>query len=118
MASGWISKKTRQAIYARDNNVCIYCGKTCEVGDSRTAKNPLNTATLDHIVPQKELAESAMNDAHFAQLRRDPKNLVVACNKCNSTKKHTPLYTFCKMQGIDYASILAEISRRIAIIVE
>ena len=117
MASGWISKGARKRIYTRDNMVCCYCGKTCVQADSRTAEKPLDVATLDHVVPQKELAAAATNDVHFAQLRKDPKNLVVTCMGCNSSKKHTELYVWCAQTRRDYATIIAEIARRIAIAV-
>lgn len=100
----------------RDNMVCCYCGKKCIKGDSRS--NDVvrgDIATLDHIVAQKILAESATNDAHFSALRKDPKNLVVACMACNSSKQHIDLYVWCAQTSRDYASIIAEISRRIVL---
>lgn len=113
MASGWICKNARKALYVRDNSICCYCGKTCVQGDTRKMTNAQDAATLDHIVPQVQLAASSTNDAHFAQLRRDPKNLVVVCMGCNSSKKHTELYVWCKQTNKNYPRILAEIARRI-----
>lgn len=111
MASGWISTKSRKAIYSRDNMVCCYCGKQCQ---KYNGKMDLDTVTLDHIVSQKELAESSVNDADFAAKRKDPKNLVVVCNGCNSSKKHTTLYVWCSQKNINYSTVIAEIARRIA----
>jgi 5-methylcytosine-specific restriction endonuclease McrA len=114
MSNSWIGKKARQAIYDRDNMVCCYCGKTCVKGNTRDPNvKSGDCATLDHIVPQKELAESSTNDAEFYRKRKDAKNLVVVCMSCNSSKQHLPLYVWCAMQGKNYASIIGEISTRI-----
>ena len=118
MAQRWITTEKRAKIYARDNHTCIYCGKTCVEGDTRTASNPKDIATLDHIVSQKELAAAADSDEDFSRMRKDAKNLVVACMGCNSSKKHTPLLVFCKRVGLDYTAILAEIARRTSIALE
>lgn len=112
MASGWISTKTRKALYIRDNMTCCYCGKKC---------NPYNgnmdndTVTLDHIVSQKELAASSVDDADFAAKQKNPKNIVVVCNGCNSSKKHSPLYVWCAKNDKDYAAIITRIAERISI---
>lgn len=111
MASGWISKKARKNIYTRDAMKCCYCGKECKYYDKHMDND---TVTLDHIVSQKELAASATDDAHFNQLRRDAKNLVVVCNGCNAHKKATPLFVWCKQTGKDYNAIIAEIAKRTA----
>lgn len=109
--SAWISKIARSEILVRDNLTCAYCGIVCEI---YSGVRKLNTATLDHIVSQKELAESATDDKDFKTKRRDPKNLVCVCSQCNSSKQDTALYVWCAQKGLNYASILAEISRRIA----
>jgi 5-methylcytosine-specific restriction endonuclease McrA len=114
MAS-WISKNKRLAIYKRDNQVCCYCGKHCDIGDTRTHANPTQLASLDHIVPQKELAAAATDDKDFSAKRRDAKNLVVVCMGCNSSKCHTPLYVWCSQTGKDYAAIITRIAERIVI---
>lgn len=112
MASGWISEKARQAVYARDNDTCCYCGRTCE---RHNGNNSGATISLDHIVSQKSLAAAATDDAHFARMRRDPRNLVVVCTSCNSSKRHIDLYVWCAQTGRDYSAIIAEIARRTAI---
>lgn len=113
MAS-WIDKAKRLGIYNRDNLICCYCGVQCIIGDTRDNNaNKSIIATLDHIVPQKELAASATNDKHFNQLRRESKNLVCVCMSCNSSKQHTELFVWCKQTDRDYAAIIAEIARRI-----
>jgi len=119
MSNSWIGKLTRKALYGRDALTCCYCGIQCITGiaDSRmlTKVQKKTVATLDHIVPQKELAAAATDDADFYHARKDPKNLVCVCMGCNSSKQHTPLYVWCKKTRRNYAVILAEISRRISI---
>lgn len=109
MASKWIGKTVRLSIYTRDNNVCCYCGKQCEHlnGSGKDA------ITLDHIVSQKELAAASTDDADFKRKQRDPKNLVVACMNCNSSKRDLSLYVWASQTGKDYPAILIEIGKRI-----
>lgn len=124
MSSRWLNDSTRRAIYTRDNDTCCYCGKACirasYKGMSKEEKyafmrtNHNMIITLDHIVPQKQLAAAATNDAHFRVLRRDPKNLVAVCNQCNSSKQDTELYVWCAQQGFDYSSILTRIAERVS----
>jgi 5-methylcytosine-specific restriction endonuclease McrA len=108
MANSWINPNVRQAIYQRDNMTCVYCGCTCESGN--TGKG----ASLDHIVSQKELASVAADDKHFGMLRRDPKNLVVACRLCNQRKGTFTVFEFCNRIGISYADTIADIAMRVS----
>ncbi len=75
MASGWITKSTRQAIYNRDGRACVYCGTSEEHA----------TLSLDHITPRSE-----------GGALRDPKNLVTACCHCNSTRGTMSLPAFSR----------------------
>lgn len=113
--SRWIAKNKRLAIYARDNYTCAYCGVTVRVGNTRDDDFSATIATLDHIVSQKTLASAAIDDRHFGLLRRDEKNLVCTCMKCNSSKRHTELFIWCQMTGKNYIMIETEIMRRVAI---
>lgn len=57
---------TRQNIFKRDNNTCVYCGKQSDL-------------TLDHVMPK-----SRGGKTHW-------ENLVTACKRCNSEKgSYTP----------------------------
>jgi 5-methylcytosine-specific restriction endonuclease McrA len=57
---------TRQNIFKRDNNTCVYCGKQSDL-------------TLDHVLPK-----SRGGKTHW-------ENLVTACKRCNSEKgSYTP----------------------------
>lgn len=121
MSNSWIGKIARKFIYDRDELICCYCGKTCITGIDAEAINALsredkrNIATLDHIVPQKELKNVSDSITEFHHRQRDPKNLVVVCVGCNSSKQHTPLYVWCAKTSRNYGEILAEIARRINI---
>lgn len=116
--SSWLPKSIRAKIESRDDMTCVYCGKECikaHQGMELTQEEKLAIATIDHIVPQKELAAAAQDDKHFSELRRDPKNLVVACLSCNSKKRHMGIYQFCMKYGFNFVTVMQEITRRIAI---
>jgi len=70
MASGWIRKEKRIAIYLRDGMCCAFCGATTEDGAM---------LTLDHIHPRHKGGTTAAG------------NLITACRSCNSSKQDTPL---------------------------
>lgn len=61
----WIRKEKRAAIYRRDGNACVYCGRRTRGG----------TLTLDHVVPR---AEGGSNEAT---------NLITVCFECNSARR-------------------------------
>lgn len=111
MASKWLSKALRASIESRDNMICCYCGILCCKYNDRV--NNTDYATLDHIVPRYELAMAGCEN--YTSLVKDPSTLVLVCNACNSSKKHTPLFVWCKNTGKDYARIITEIARRISI---
>jgi len=113
MAAGWIAKSIRAKIESRDNMTCCYCGKVCTSYKDRS--NETDYATLDHIVSRWEIAQTCESDAEFQHKIKDPTTLVVVCNGCNSSKKHTPLYIWCNKKGYNHTAIIAEIARRIAI---
>lgn len=109
------SKTIRKAVYSRDNMTCCYCLKHCLEYSVDTWKNsPLDVATLDHITSQWAIAQTCESDAEFRRAIACPKNLVVVCNGCNSSKKNTELYIWSTKKGLDYAAIIARIAERIA----
>lgn len=95
---------------------CCYCGKACVKYTDRT--NETDYATLDHVVSQWEIAQSCESDTEFRRKIKNIHNLVLVCNACNSSKQATPLYIWVAKKGYDYAVIIAEIARRIAIVME
>lgn len=71
--SHWIRPEKRQAIYARDDFRCCYCGSGITDGVM---------LTLDHVQPRELGGE---NEAG---------NLVTACLHCNAAKRDLPLRQF------------------------
>jgi len=116
MASKWIGRKARQELCERDNYICCYCGEeTYSYTPELYAINPRSMATLDHIIPQVELARRAKNDKEFNLLKRDPNNLVCVCNGCNSSKQDTDLEEWCEKTGRDFTRICEEIKNRVSV---
>jgi len=124
MPSSWINKKGytksgsyvagRFDIYARDNYECCYCGKSCKQGSFvKGMTDHADYATLDHIVSQWAIAQTCESQAEFRREIKNPRNLVVVCNGCNSSKKKTELFVWCATKGLDYAVILERIADRI-----
>lgn len=62
-AAGWIRSTTREAIYLRDHDRCVYCGS-----------NDLAALHLDHVLPRARGGTNA------------PNNLVTCCAPCNQRK--------------------------------
>ncbi len=60
---------SRQAVFARDRMVCVYCGRPL------TAK----TATIDHVLPQSYCRENRIPANTWA-------NTVAACAQCQARK--------------------------------
>jgi 5-methylcytosine-specific restriction endonuclease McrA len=71
MASGWIGKATRQAIYERDGASCVYCGANDQL------------LSLDHLECRS-----------WGGALKDPKNLVTACHSCNSARSDMTIPQF------------------------
>ena len=122
MKKRFVTESIRKAIYARDNMVCCYCGKTCILATCKGMTLPEqhaymrlhknDFATLDHIVSQWEIAQTCESDAEFRRKIADPINLVTVCNACNSSKKNTPLYVWVEKKGYNYRSILRRIAKQ------
>lgn len=87
--SHWISKPRRHAIYARDNNRCVYCLSAAQ------GAHPL---TLDHLSPRIK------GGGH------ESRNLVTACHRCNSARGDRSVRSFCiavaHYLGVDWRLIL------------
>jgi 5-methylcytosine-specific restriction endonuclease McrA len=81
----WISKKTRLAIYLRDDLQCIYCLR--KLNDAHPAD-----ITLDHVIPRSS----------FSGCVRDPRNLVTCCRNCNARKSDLPLNRFAGPETISH----------------
>lgn len=84
--SKWISKVSRLAIYIRDGFECQYCGR-----DLRDA--PAAEVTLDHLDPRASTL--------CPVARRNPKRLVTACRRCNSSRQDTPWTEYATGGAVD-----------------
>jgi len=67
-SGNWISKTNRLALYLRDEFTCSYCERSL-------CKASPRDVTLDHVIPVSEGGTD------------EPKNLVLACRRCNSRKQ-------------------------------
>ena len=92
MASKWIRRSTRLAIYHRDGFACRYCGDE-------------SALTLDHVVP---VSAGGSNQ---------PRNLATACVRCNSSKQDITTrkwYARLRSWGIDTKRMQRELRRALA----
>ncbi len=79
-----ISKEKRQAVYAKYDGRCAYCGRKIEYKDMQ----------VDHFIPQEmELVVIAGNFPEIDSID-DLKNLMPACRSCNHYKRAHSLDTF------------------------
>lgn len=70
--------------------VCSYCGKPhLEIEYEGMKISPDKKATIDHIIPVSKGGE-----------RLDPKNIRVACEKCNNEKGDKSLEQFLKNKNL------------------
>lgn len=90
---GWISKKKRHVIYARDNYRCVFCG--------------------EHVIPSERTLEHLKSQEHGGT--HSHKNLMLACNFCNAQKGKKSLrsyYKWLENKGIDPSRIKQRIKNR------
>jgi 5-methylcytosine-specific restriction endonuclease McrA len=64
---------TRENVFKRDGNMCVYCGD-----------DNIKTLTIDHVVPQSKRGGNTWD------------NLVTACKRCNGEKADLSLEEFGK----------------------
>lgn len=74
--SNWIRRTKRQAIYAADGFLCVYCGVSVSQGDRRGVASVSGTqlATLDHVVSIERGGDNSTE------------NLLTSCLSCNASK--------------------------------
>lgn len=79
-----ISKEKRQAVYAKYDGRCAYCGRKIEYKDMQ----------VDHFIPQE--MEPVVIAGNFPEIDSidDLKNLMPACRSCNHYKRAHSLDTF------------------------
>ena len=93
--SKWIRRERRLAIYLRDGLACAYCGASIEEDAA--------TLTLDHILPYSQGGSNAS------------KNLVTACQKCNSSRGDRSVADFAQALAayLDHGLTANQIARSI-----
>lgn len=69
-----IRSEVRYAVYKRDGNACIYCGKTEDL-------------TIDHDIPQSRGGSDEID------------NLLTACRACNASKRDLTHDEYCERNG-------------------
>lgn len=91
----WLYAPTRQAIYHRDGDCCIYCGVGAEDG---------NALSVDHYIP--------------IQLGGDNRttNLITACISCNSAKQDKNArdwFAYLRAMEIDTAKLSNKVRKQL-----
>lgn len=86
--SGWIRRKKRLLIYARDDFKCVYC-------DRQFTRSDL---TLDHV-------RARSNGGHNHHT-----NLVTACRSCNSSKQNK---TIREWMELTYPEVSAHLMTKV-----
>lgn len=79
-----ISKEKRQAVYAKYDGHCAYCGRKIEYKDMQ----------VDHFIPQNMDYVFVMGDVSGVDSVDDLQNLMPACRMCNHYKRAHSLETF------------------------
>lgn len=93
--SSWIRPEKRHAIYARDLELCAWCGGRVSPAD----------ATLDHLWPEGHVLRT-----------NDPCDLTTAHWDCNNTRQAVDPLTYLERLaagGFDVAGILTRLGRRV-----
>ena len=78
-----MTKKQREAVYAKYNGHCAYCGKEIEYKDMQ----------VDHLIPQRRATLCGKGYIPL-EVIEDPANLKPACRRCNHYKRANSLETF------------------------
>ncbi len=78
------SRNRRSAIFQRDGNRCVYCGRVLEE----------RFLTVDHVQPRMKRGDHS------------PGNLVTACNTCNTLKGGRPAWVFLRDRPVERANFL------------
>lgn len=79
-----VNKKKRQAVYAKYDGHCAYCGRPIEYKDMQ----------VDHFIPQDMACIFVMGDVPGVDNVDDFQNLMPACRMCNHYKRAHSLETF------------------------
>ena len=79
-----MTKKQREAVYAKYNGHCAYCGKEIEYKDMQ----------VDHLIPQRRAtAKAGRGRLPVGQIEAE-ENYMPSCRSCNHYKRAHSLETF------------------------
>lgn len=79
-----MTKKQREAVYAKYNGHCAYCGKQIEYKDMQ----------VDHLVPQRRATAKAGRGRLSLEEIETEENYMPSCRSCNHYKRAHSLETF------------------------
>jgi len=79
-----LTPNQEECIRKRDDNKCVYCLKE-------------SSLTFDHIIPQSQEGKDII------------KNVVLACNNHNSSKRHANIFEWCKRKKIKVPKIIIKL---------
>ena len=79
-----MTKKQREAVYAKYNGHCAYCGKEIEYKDMQ----------VDHLVPQRRATAKAGRGRLPVEVIETEENYMPSCRSCNHYKRAHSLETF------------------------
>ncbi len=79
-----MTKKQREAIYAKYNGHCAYCGKEIEYKDMQ----------VDHLIPQRRATAKAGRGRLPVEEIETEENYMPSCRSCNLHKRANSLETY------------------------
>jgi HNH endonuclease len=91
----WIRRSTREAIYHRDGDACLYC--------QRRRHADIFSLSLDHVVPYSKGGADS------------PENLVTSCLDCNVLRSDRSVADFARLlagpngESVDYLDMPSEV---------
>ena len=79
-----MNKKQREAVYAKYDGHCAYCGKKIEYKDMQ----------VDHLIPQRRATSKAGRGRLPVEQIENENNCMCSCRSCNHYKRAHSLETF------------------------
>ena len=79
-----MNKKQREAVYAKYDGHCAYCGKKIEYKDMQ----------VDHLIPQRRATSKAGRGRLPVEQIENENNYMCSCRSCNHYKRAHSLETF------------------------
>lgn len=94
-----VMQSNREYVFSRDRNTCRYCGASVTNGSG---------GTIDHVFPKILFGYKVLVDCwHF----ESPSNLVVACKRCNCSKKAKPAAYMLQRLGVQQGGWPSDVAK-------